>query len=44
MEDGGSVGQWSQIRITLMRSRIHTEVKKLDPDPHYSEKLDPDPQ
>jgi hypothetical protein len=43
---GGSIGPWSQIRITLMRSRIRIRVRikvKSWIDPYVSEKLDPDP-
>jgi hypothetical protein len=50
---GGSLDQWSQIPITFIRVRIRIKVKswiririyseKLNPKPHLSEKLDPDP-
>jgi hypothetical protein len=43
----GSVNQWSQIGITLMRNRIWIPdprvTVKVDPDPHQSEKSDQDP-
>jgi hypothetical protein len=40
---GGSIDQWTQIRITSMRSRSRIR-EKLDPDQHLSEKLDPNTQ
>jgi hypothetical protein len=39
IEPEGSIDQWSQIPITL-KEEMNPDS---DPDPHLSEKLDPDP-